>query len=73
MIMIKIYLSKILGERRITQKELCMKTGIRPGTVSAYYHEFIKRMNVDDLNKMCSVLGCRLDELIEYIPDKNQI
>ena len=38
--MIKIHLSKILGIKRITQAELSRRTGIRPATISAYYHEF---------------------------------
>lgn len=67
--MIKIHLSKILGERRITQSDLSEMTHIRPGTINAYYHEYIKRINVDDLDKLCKALDCKLSDLIEYIPD----
>lgn len=69
-IMFRIYLSSILGDKRISQVELCRKTGIRPGTINAYYHEYVKRMNVDDLIKICDILGCELSELIEYKPNK---
>jgi putative transcriptional regulator len=68
--MIRIYLSKILGEKRITQTALSKGTGIRPGTINLMYHEYIKRVNVEDLNKLCAFLGCTLSDLIEYIPDK---
>jgi putative transcriptional regulator len=68
--MIKINLSKILGEKRINQKELSKNARIRPGTINAYYHNYIKRMNVADLIKICDTLNCSLDELIEYKPDK---
>jgi putative transcriptional regulator len=68
--MIKIHLSKILGEKRITQKKLSELTGIRPGTINAYYHEYIQRINVTDLDKICKALNCKLYELIEYIPNK---
>jgi putative transcriptional regulator len=68
--MVKIHLSRLLGERRMTQKELHEKTGIRYETVGAYYHEFVKRMNRGDIDKMCRVLGCRIEDLLEYIPDK---
>lgn len=71
--MIKIYLSKILGERRWTQAEFSRKTGIRPSTVNLYYHELIERINVDDLDKMCEILNCNLDEIMEYIPNKNKV
>lgn len=68
--MIKIHLSKILGEKRMTQSELSRRTGIRMGTINAYYHEYIKRINVEDLDKICDVLECRIEELIEHIRDK---
>ncbi len=67
--MIKIYLSRILGEKRITQKKLSKLTDIRPGTINAYYHEYIQRINVADLNKICKALNCKLSDLIEYMPD----
>lgn len=69
--MIKIYLSRLLGEKRITQKELSERADIRPGTINAYYHEYTKRVNLKDLNKICDFLNCKLSDLIEYIPDKN--
>lgn len=64
--MIKIYLSKLLGERRMTQVDLARRTGIRPSTINAYFHEYVERMNKSDIDKMCKVLGCRIDDLLEY-------
>lgn len=68
--MIRIYLSKILGDRRITQSAVTKATGIRPGTINLMYHEYAKRVNLDDLNKMCTFLDCTLSDLMEYIPDR---
>ena len=44
-IMIRIHLSRLLGERRMTQSALSKKTGIRPGTINELYHEFAERVN----------------------------
>ena len=68
--MIKIHLSRLLGERRISQAELARHTGIRPNTINAIYNERVDRLTVWHLNRICEFLGCRLDELMEYIPDK---
>ncbi|AGK98152.1 helix-turn-helix domain-containing protein [Clostridium pasteurianum] len=68
--MIRIYLSKLLGERRWTQADLARKTGIRPATINEIYHELSERVNLEHLDKICEVLDCRLDELIKYIPNK---
>lgn len=67
--MIRIYLSKLLGEKRITQKELSDKTGIRPATINEIYHEIIERVNLEHLDLICEVLNCKLDDLIQYIPN----
>lgn len=68
--MIRIYLSKILGERRMTQKELSEKTGIRAATINEIYNELVERVNLTHLDKICEVLGCPLSELMEWIPNK---
>jgi len=71
--MIKIHLSKILGEKRITQKELADKTGIRPATIHEIYHELIDRINLDHLNDICKVLNVKVEDILEYVPDKKRI
>ncbi len=68
--MIRIYLSKILGEKRMSQAELARKTGIRPNTIGEIYNELIERINLDHLDKICAVLNCSVSDLIEYIPTK---
>ena len=71
--MIKIHLSKILGEKRITQKELADKTGIRPATIHEIYHELIDRINLDHLDEMCKVLNVKVEDILEYVPDKKRV
>lgn len=68
--MIKIHLSKLLGERRMTQSELARKTGIRPTTISEWYNEIVERLNVEHMDRICEVLECDLCDLIEYVPNK---
>jgi len=68
--MIKIHLSRLLGEHRITQKELAQKTNIRPATINEYYHELVERVNLDYLSRICAALDCDISDLLEYIPDK---
>lgn len=70
--MIRIYLYKLLGEKKWTQKDLTRKTGIRAATINELYHELVERVSLEQLNKICDVLDCRLDELMEYVPDKKK-
>lgn len=68
--MIKIHLSRLLGERRWSQADLARRTGIRPTTIGEMYHDFILRVTMEHLNQICNVLGCQIGELIEHIPDE---
>ncbi len=66
--MIKILLSRKLGELRMTQAELSRRTGIRPNTIGELYHELAERVNLDHLDRICTVLDCELSELIVWKP-----
>ena len=69
---IKIHVSELLGRYKMTQKDLSEKTGIRPGTISALYHETIKRLEIEHLEKLCAALNCQPGDLFEYVPDKEE-
>lgn len=71
--MIKIHLSRLLGEKRWTQKDLAEATGIRPSTINEWYHEFVTRINLDHVDKICEVLECDISDLIEYVPNQHKI
>lgn len=68
--MVRIYLSKLLGERRMSQKELSKQTGIRPNTINEWYHEIAVTLKVEHIDRICEVLGCSAKDLIEVIPNK---
>lgn len=68
--MVKIHLSRLLGERRMTQKDLSRLTGIRANTINELYHDIAIGIRVEHIDKICEVLNCRIDELIEVIPNK---
>ncbi len=70
--MVKIYLSRILGEKRWTQKDLAEATGIRPSTINEWYHELVSCLNVDHIDKICEALGCQITDLLEYIPNEQK-
>lgn len=64
--MIRIMLSRKLGELRITQSELSKVTGIRSNTINDLYHGVAERVSLEHLNKICEALNCDLSEILEY-------
>jgi putative transcriptional regulator len=70
--MIKCNLSRLLGEKKWTQADLARRAGVRPNTISALYNEFIDRVSLKQLDKICEILGCNLSDLLEYLPPKKE-
>lgn len=66
--MVKIHLSRILGERRMTQRRLAELTGLRPNTVNELYNERAKRIDFTTIDRLCQALQCQVGELIEHVP-----
>lgn len=62
---IKIYLSEILGKKKMTQAELARKTGIRPNTINEIYWDMVDRISLEHIEKICSVLNCEVCDLIK--------
>lgn len=70
--MIRIHLSRLLGEKRWSQAQLSRFTGIRPNTISELYNEFVDRVSLDQLNRICQILECDISDLLEYVPDNQE-
>lgn len=65
--MIRIHLSKLLGEKRITQAELARRTRIRPSTINEIYWELIERINLEHIDLICKELDCDIQDFIEVL------
>lgn len=68
--MIRVHLSRLLGDRKLSQADLARLTGIRPNTINELYHETVDRVSLDALDRICEVLGCALPELLERVPNE---
>jgi putative transcriptional regulator len=69
---VRIMLSRKLGELRMTQAELSRRTGIRTATICEIYNELCERVNLEHLDRICTVLNCDLSEILVYDPPKNR-
>lgn len=71
--MIKILLSKKLGELRWTQADLARITGIRPNTINELYHELAEHIKLEHLDLICEALGCDLEEILVRVPNQESL
>lgn len=70
--MVKILLSRKLGELRWTQSDLARATGIRPSTINELYHELAERINLEHLDLICEALDCDITDILIKVPNKKR-
>ena len=66
--MVKINLRRLLAEKSMTQSELAALTGIRPSTICDICNNTCSFLKIDNIDKICGVLGCDIQELILVFP-----
>ena len=63
---IVIKLEKYLKDNNISKNKLATLTGLTFTSVQRYCKGKNLRVDLDILSRMCYVLGCKLEDLIEY-------
>lgn len=64
--MIKITLDTLLSHRKISRYELAKRTGIRYHIIDNYYKNKIVRYDSFILNKICTELDCKIEDIINF-------
>ncbi|MNH75604.1 hypothetical protein D3C73_278480 [compost metagenome] len=67
--MIKVHLSRIMGEQRVTVANLARTTGLHRNGITKLYNEDTDGIKFDTLDKICRALNCKIQDIIEYIED----
>ena len=55
----------LLGKKKMTQKDLSQKTGIRAATINEYYNDIWKSIKKSHIEKICRTLNCDIAELFQ--------
>lgn len=64
--MIKIILDKTLTKHNVTRYELSKRTGIQYQIIDNYYKNKVVRYDSFVLDKICTALDCKIEDIIEY-------
>ncbi len=68
--MIKVHLSRLLGEKRMKISELAKETGLHRNGLTRLYNEETDGIKFDTLEKVCKALNCDISDLIEIVENK---
>ena len=69
---VKCNLSTLMGIKKLNIQDVCDKTGLARNTVAFLYHEKVKRIDYETINKLCGLFECDTQKLLEYIPDAKE-
>ena len=72
---VKIKLAKVTQERSITRNRLRTLTGVKYDVIDRYYkNETVSMADMDFIAKVCYVLDCKIEDILEYekpqVPDE---
>ncbi len=64
--MIKINLRDLMWQKNISAKKINDEVGIGTTTISNIIHGKHKNVGLDIIDKLCEVLDCRIQDLLEF-------
>lgn len=67
--MIKVHLSRIMGEKKLNIADVARMTGLHRNSITKLYYEKIDGIKFDTVEKLCRALGCDIKDLLEIIDD----
>ena len=68
--MIRIHLSRLMGERRLRIADLVRETGLSRSALTRLYYEDVDRLDLDALEKLCRYLGVDIADMLELTGDE---
>lgn len=55
-----------------SQKELSQKSGVNKNTLTAWFHNKIKRMDLDTLARICAAASVTPGDILVFIPEQDK-
>ena len=69
--MIRIHLSRLLGEQKMKVADLSRLTGVNQHGLAKLYYENAKEVPLETLDKICTALNCSVSDLLEHVKDES--
>lgn len=66
--MIKCYLSRLMGERKLKIADVSRETGLHRNTITLLYDETAVRVDLDAIDRLCALFDVSVGELFERVP-----
>lgn len=68
---IKIKLAKLIKDRKISKNKLSHRAEMQRSQINHYCNEEITRLDTAVLARLCTALGCKIEDLLEFVPKES--
>lgn len=69
---IQIHLEELIAKAGISKNKLSQRAEMQRSQLNKYCNNTITRLDIDVLSRICTVLHCSIDELLEFIPPEQK-
>ncbi len=69
---IRIKLDELLEKSKLSKNKLAHRAEMQRSQLNAYCNNAITRLDVAVLARLCTVLECRIEDLLEFVPAKSK-
>ena len=63
-------LFKLLIDKKMSNAELAEKAGVSANIITRLKRD--KYLSLDSIEKICNVLDCKVDEILEFVPETTE-
>lgn len=70
---IQIKLNELIKEQGISKNKLSHRAEMQRSQVNAYCNNTISRLDVAVLARICTVMECRIEDLLEFVPQSDSL
>ena len=69
---INIKLNEVLEASGLSKNKLCQRAEIQHTQLNRYCNNDISLLDIDVLARMCTVLNCKIEDILEFIPPQKE-
>ena len=69
---IKIKLDELLAEKEMSKIKCCQRAEMQMTQLNKYYRNNISLLDIDVLVRLCNALDCRIEDLLEFVPEEKR-
>ncbi len=64
--MIRCYLSRMMGEKKMKIVDVARETGLHRNTITLLYNETATRVDLETIDQLCNLFNCKVGDLFEF-------